>query len=347
MTWKTAGKVVSLTCTHERLWEVNVDSFKEFEPEDYVKSPTFSITIDEKETKWNMLFYPKGTSATHEKSGAVFIRIVGNGEALVGVSFSLLNHDYEEISQKVAGKHLFSRPENYHLGFHNFTTESFIFDPKNRLIKNNKITFMCKIYSYLSNVLSTKEMKNSISLNALNDYGKLLEDQECSEYSDFTILVDEKSFHLHKCILATRSPVFQAMFRHDMIEKNSGTVKIQDIRPEVFHELILFIYTGKVNNLEEMAPELLVAADKYSFEDLKMLCEEFMCHHITEDNALEYASVANIHSYEKLKPEVDKFIASNLKKFLNKPEFESYARTRQDWFFQIVKDGQNKKNIEL
>lgn len=41
-------------------------------------------------------------------------------------------------------------------------------------------------------------------------------------------------------------------------------VEINDVDPEVFKEMMRFIYTGKAPNLDKMADNLLAAADKVS-----------------------------------------------------------------------------------
>ena len=59
-----------------------------------------------------------------------------------------------------------------------------------------------------------------------------------------------------------RSPVFAAMFAHEMEERKHNRVEIQDVDHEVLREMLRFIYTGKAANLEKMADDLLAAADK-------------------------------------------------------------------------------------
>lgn len=78
------------------------------------------------------------------------------------------------------------------------------------------------------------------------------------------ILADGKSFKAHKSILAARSPVFGAMFEHEMEERKNGKVQILDVESDVFKEMLQFIYTGRTEKLKEMAPELLATADKVS-----------------------------------------------------------------------------------
>ena len=70
----------------------------------------------------------------------------------------------------------------------------------------------------------------------------------------------------------------QSIFGH-VRASNQGNVinhvKIEDIPPEVFNELLRFIYTGRSTSaaMETMAVQLLVAADKYLLDQLKSECE--------------------------------------------------------------------------
>ncbi len=77
--------------------------------------------------------------------------------------------------------------------------------------------------------------------------------------------VGGRSFDAHKAILSSTSKVFAAMFVNETTEKLSNHVDIQDIHPDVFQEVLRFIYTGRVP-LEKMTASLLAAADKYLLE---------------------------------------------------------------------------------
>lgn len=66
-----------------------------------------------------------------------------------------------------------------------------------------------------------------------------------------------------KCeMFAARSVVFRAMFQHEMEERKMNRVEITDISADVFREMLSFLYTGSTPNLDQMAAELLAAADK-------------------------------------------------------------------------------------
>ena len=92
-----------------------------------------------------------------------------------------------------------------------------------------------------------------------DDMGQLFESQR---FSDVTLSVGGREFQAHKALLAARSPVFAAMFEHEMEERKHNRVDITDVDHEVLREMLRFIYTGKTNNLEKMADDLLAAADK-------------------------------------------------------------------------------------
>lgn len=57
-------------------------------------------------------------------------------------------------------------------------------------------------------------------------------------------------------------PEFQRLLLILLLYQNR--VEINDVDPEVFKEMMRFIYTGKAPNLEKMADNLLAAADKVS-----------------------------------------------------------------------------------
>lgn len=87
---------------------------------------------------------------------------------------------------------------------------------------------------------------------------------ETGNFSDMALKIDNTKIPVHKAILAARSPVFSAMFQHDLEENKQGFVSITDLDLDVLKEMLKFIYTGKVTKLENMADTLLAAADKVS-----------------------------------------------------------------------------------
>ena len=78
------------------------------------------------------------------------------------------------------------------------------------------------------------DLKTDFGIGSLLDIG----------HFDVTLVAGEKEFRAHKLILSGRSPIFAKMFEHDMKEKSTNTVEIDDIEPEILEEMITYIYTG-------------------------------------------------------------------------------------------------------
>ena len=55
-----------------------------------------------------------------------------------------------------------------------------------------------------------------------------------------------EEFKCHKVILAGRSTVFDAMFTHNLMEKNENKVEVEDVDADNIKEMLVFIYSGKV-----------------------------------------------------------------------------------------------------
>lgn len=91
-------------------------------------------------------------------------------------------------------------------------------------------------------------------------------------HSDFTIeaYTDPKNegakeeIQVHKSVLEARSKYFKIMIAKDCKEKNNNRVFIKDIVFAVLREVLRFIYTCKVDKLDDIAIDLMIAADKVS-----------------------------------------------------------------------------------
>ena len=66
--------------------------------------------------------------------------------------------------------------------------------------------------------------------------------------------------------------------------------------------------SGKPRHLDNMAADLLAAADKYALERLKIMCEEALCNNLSVENVSEVLILADRHSAEQLKAKAIEFI---------------------------------------
>ncbi|XP_032782386.2 speckle-type POZ protein B [Daphnia magna] len=112
--------------------------------------------------------------------------------------------------------------------------------------------------------------------------------------SDVNLNVGGRVFHGHNIILAARSKVFAAMFNHETAEKLLNNVDIQDVDPDVFQEVLRYVYTGQMSSgtLDKMAVGVLAVADKYFLDQLKAECESHLMKRMSADNCLELLALA-------------------------------------------------------
>ncbi|CAL5039871.1 unnamed protein product [Urochloa decumbens] len=124
--------------------------------------------------------------------------------------------------------------------------------------------------------------------------------------ADITLVVSGESFTAHKAILASRSPVFMAEFFGHMKEKCSPRVEIKDMEVAVFRAMLHFIYTDSAPELDlpedgtAIAQHLLVAADRYGIDRLKLICEDKLYDGISVDTAATTLALAEQHGCSHL-----------------------------------------------
>lgn len=136
--------------------------------------------------------------------------------------------------------------------------------------------------------------------NALKQFGDLLASRE---HCDVTFDVRGEKMGAHLAVIAARSPVMAAMFRHGMLESRTRLVSIQDVEPLVFRELLEFLYCGRAHRLrlsEEFAQSLLLAADKYAVDDLRDECLAVLRANISLDTAIDTLFWAHANSVDSL-----------------------------------------------
>ncbi|CAE7945575.1 spop [Symbiodinium necroappetens] len=100
--------------------------------------------------------------------------------------------------------------------------------------------------------------------------GRLLLDQaQRQEHTDLEIAVGPEdascTLAAHQSVLAARSPVLAAMFRHKFQEGQTAKVRLVDVDVETFKQYLHLLYTGDLEedlNLDNIL-EVLVIADRF------------------------------------------------------------------------------------
>ncbi|CAD6205455.1 unnamed protein product [Miscanthus lutarioriparius] len=138
------------------------------------------------------------------------------------------------------------------------------------------------------------------------------------EASDVTLQAGGETFSAHRCVLAAKSPVFKAKLLGSMKEGTSTTncaIRIEDIEPRVLQAVLHFMYTDtfpEVSKEEEsaMSQHLLEAADRFSLQRLKLICEENLCGCIDTISVVTTLVLAEQHGCQGLKEKCFEFLKS-------------------------------------
>jgi speckle-type POZ protein len=137
------------------------------------------------------------------------------------------------------------------------------------------------------------------------------------EGADVTFSVCGELFNAHRSLLAARSSVFRAELFGPMKEKGTHPIKIDDIEPPIFQELLHFVYTdslvldGKHYKEDRTAKlqHLLVAADRYGLDKLRVLCERKLCEGLDVETVATTLVLAEQHHCKDLKEACVEFMA--------------------------------------
>ncbi|CAI0443318.1 unnamed protein product, partial [Linum tenue] len=141
---------------------------------------------------------------------------------------------------------------------------------------------------------------------------------------DVEFRVGNETFRAHKSILAARSPFFIAQFFGPAGDPCLNEVIVDDIHPSIFKAIRLFIYTDQLPDVDDttgssyssmtseatnMMQHLLVAADLYNLDRLKVFCESKLFDELTTTSVATTLALAEQHQCAQLKAVCLKFAA--------------------------------------
>ncbi|CAK9078471.1 unnamed protein product [Durusdinium trenchii] len=105
-----------------------------------------------------------------------------------------------------------------------------------------------------------------------------------------------------KCLLASRSSYFRALFSSEFRERSEGRVLLEDITFEQLLLLLNFIYADDwVVEDADFAFDMLPIADRFSVLDLKRLCERTLIGAMSVDNVARIFALADKYSCSRLR----------------------------------------------
>lgn len=312
-------------------WVINNFSSFKMSRGDVILSPVFSTCIDNIESKWQLQFYPQGPSTsllsrTLPGRTSIYLEHLSEMIMRTNIVFSIAK-DGKDVYVKDAGEHTFTKSIN-RCGYKSYIyVESLTNEVRHSILDDDKLTIICEITVKESDLkdAQTNAKCSECSLELQQDLAKLIDEEKSSDV--IFKFPDNNELHAHKSILSSRSAYFAAIFDHDMSEKKCSIVEITDVPHDVFKEMFKFLYVGKVDNIKEMADELLIDSNKYCLDGLKALCENSITYNLAIENAFRYLTLASAHNAASLKSKILEFITEYGKDIIDTEEYKLYEES--------------------
>ncbi|CAL5070115.1 unnamed protein product [Urochloa decumbens] len=305
---KTSSSCLTQAVTEVHNFEViNFSLLEGMGVSKFVSSKNFRVSGYD----WNIRLYPDGATANCKGYISAFLAFLGGASARVRFSFCVLGK-HGQVLKLLNDEHTFQnaglRWESPWLRF----VEKSSLQPL--LHKNNdRFTIKCVLTVIRDPLIEDVSAIVVPQSNLLQDFVGMLKDRESA---DVTFSVGGQLFPAHRCVLAARSPVFRAELFGPMKEKATRHIKIDDMEPSIFEALLHFIYTDSLPNdsgaERNNVPlqHLLVAADRYGLDRLRLMCEVKMCQSIDAETVATTLTLAEQHHCMQLKKACLHFIAS-------------------------------------
>jgi BTB/POZ domain len=176
----------------------------------------------------------------------------------------------------------------------------------------------------------------------LAHFSKMLDDQLLT---DVNFIVGGRKFGAHLAVLVAASPVMAAMFgRENYLEGQSKTARIDDVDPEVFLQMLRYLYTGVAPKMSKYVEDLFAVADKYQISTLKMECEQLMVSSLKVDNVVRRLELAYAHSASTLLEAALEHVTQHLDDIWNRPEWKELGEKNYHVFFLAMDRVHLKEN---
>ncbi|CAG8447170.1 11400_t:CDS:10 [Ambispora gerdemannii] len=186
-------------------------------------------------------------------------------------------------------------------------------DEMDRFISNDTISLLVK-FEVQESIIDAPPTIN-------NPFAKLV---DSPQFSDVTFRVideraREKSFYAHKGILASASPVFEAMLTNGMKETFEDEIQLCQTNHAAFRALLTFIYTFKfhIGSLIE-AEKLLGLADRFGIVPVREECLRYLRLELNDDNVWGIWGLAVKYTCPKTNNTCRDYVALHLGDLLDK-----------------------------
>ncbi|XP_047095567.1 BTB/POZ and MATH domain-containing protein 2-like [Lolium rigidum] len=324
--------------SEESSYVIKVDGYSSIKERikhgEYVKSIPFTVGGH----NWIVRYYPNGCPAENlPNSISVFLVLdsVMAKDVKAKVRFSLLDKDGEAVAShsRTTDENIFPTKDST-WGVRDFIKKADLESSVH--LRDDSFSIRCDV----TVVRRIHKGSRSVWVPPSDLHLHLGDLLKSADGVDVTFHVGGQTFSAHRSVLAARSSVFRAELFGAMKENAGGPIEISDMESDVFKSLLHFIYTdsllvhettpgGDAQSNGAMAGHLLVAADRYNIERLKLICEERLCDLIDNDIVATTLALAEQHGFHRIKQSCFEFLASpsNLEAMMASDGYEHLKRS--------------------
>ncbi|CAM4755183.1 unnamed protein product [Rotaria magnacalcarata] len=357
--------------TFSHMWIVeNFSSYLQ-DPEPIIclsSSPFSPVAGASALTQWRLVCYPKGNYGAASNYMSIFLEYIkGERDIKAKAEYSLVNRKCELTEMRKDAQFSVYKCGNSR-GFINYVKYDTLTLLENDTLDDDKLKIYVRITIMDDAITEDTKYQEYDDTECINfttrgleglvrDFSQLLLHSP-PKMSDIKILArvspsqnsngiigidhhdlnpSKVTFHVHKLILAARSPVFAAMFSNSTLESTTNIIEINDLRPETIQSMLEYIYTGKVNDIKNSTVELYRCADKYQLEDLRLQAEMALMSSISVETSAEILLLADQHHSKELKSRVIQFIVNgNLKAITQTEGWHKYVACIPDLVTEVI-----------
>nr|XP_051201360.1 BTB/POZ and MATH domain-containing protein 4-like [Lolium perenne] len=297
-----------------------------------MRSGTFAVGGHD----WRMCCYPNGNWMSEEDHVALSWEHAGQKwppHIIQHVQFSILDQAMKPSYTRVSEEDIhYARTWG---AYADFISHEDLY--KGKYLMDDCLTVLCDLTVVVTGTDDRVEVPWPPA--PFNLQGQLTEAIWNKERPDVQVLVGGETLAAHRWVLEARSPVLKT----DLSLASTATtgedgaiieLRIDDMDADEFKALLQFIYTDSTTLLDAptTAEKLLVAADKYELEKLKLMCEEELCRHIGMSSVASCLALAERHRCPVLREACMRFLSSagNLAETIMAMQMDGFGQLKRD-----------------
>ncbi|XP_047063267.1 BTB/POZ and MATH domain-containing protein 1-like [Lolium rigidum] len=325
-TWRSASTIVATKEIGYHLLKIDGYSHTKSIPcGECIRSRPFTVGSH----RWRLCYYPNGYELALYKDYICISLMLDEDVATVVYAKHVIYFAEEQASSTVNASPVDRFSSRGRSPYPKFVRWREDFEKPERL-RNDSVTIRCDIIVINDCRTEDTSFSSVPPCDLRQHFGDLLDSQKGA---DVVFEVAGETMAAHRCVLAARSSVFCAELFGSMKEGDSaGVVRIEDMEADVFRDLLFFAYTGTLRATQDedcKLQNLLVAADRYAMERLKLICEEKLCRDVEVGSVATVLALAEQHHCDNLKKACFELLSSqaNMRAAMATDGFEHLRRS--------------------